>query len=229
VTKSTRIGLAKVALWLAALGPLGSLVWDGFHGTLGSDPVETITHTTGLTGLILLFVTLAVTPLRRLTGLNALIRFRRLLGLFAFFYVCLHLLTYIVFEHFFSVPEMVDDVIEHPYVTVGFLAFLLLIPLAVTSTTGWVRRLGGKRWARLHQLIYVSAALGVLHFLWLVKLDTREPVIYGLVLVVLLAARLGQGRRKRQPTSRAPRTSPMARDRDAGAGAERRLDRPEPA
>ena len=148
--------------------------------------------------MILLLVTLAVTPLRRLTGWNDLMRFRRMLGLWAFSYVVLHFLIYLVFEHFFSLALIAEDILERPYVTVGFLAFLILIPLAVTSTRGWVRRLGGKRWARLHQMLYVAAALAVLHFLWLVKLDTREPVIYGLVLVALLGTRL----RKREKTAK---------------------------
>ncbi len=140
--------------------------------------------------MIILLVTLAVTPLRRLTGWTDLIRFPRMLGLWAFSYVVLHFLVYLVFEHFFSMTMIAEDILERPYVTVGFLAFLILIPLAVTSTRGWIRRLGGKRWGLLHETIYLAAALAVLHFLWLVKLDTREPVIYGLVLVVLLATRI---------------------------------------
>ncbi len=142
--------------------------------------------------MILLLVTLAVTPLRRLTGWNDLIRFRRMLGLWAFGYVVLHFLVYLVFEHFFSLTLIAEDILERPYVTVGFLAFLVLIPLAVTSTRGWIRRLGGKRWGLLHETIYLAAALAVLHFLWLVKLDTREPIIYGVVLVVLLGTRIGK-------------------------------------
>jgi len=164
---------------------------------------------TGLTGLILLLVTLAVTPLRRLTGWNDLIRFRRMLGLWAFSYVVLHFLIYLVFEHFFSLELIAEDILERPYVTVGFLAFLILILLAVTSTRGWIRRLGGKRWGRLHQMIYVAAALAVLHFLWLVKLDTREPVIYGLVLVALLGARI---RRRAKREKRAKRAKRDARE-----------------
>jgi len=179
----------------AALTPAAVLAWRAFHGTLRPDPVERLTHVTGLTGLIILLMTLSLTPLRRFTGWNDLFRFRRMLGLWAFAYVVLHFLIYLVFEHFFSLSMIAEDILELPYVTVGFLAFLLLIPLALTSTRGWIRRLGGKRWARLHQLIYVAAALAVLHFLWLVKLDTREPVIYGVVLVALLGARLGKGKR----------------------------------
>ena len=159
--------------------------------------------------MILLLVTLAVTPLRRLTGWNDLIRFRRMLGLWAFSYVVLHFLIYLVFEHFFSLELIAEDILERPYVTVGFLAFLILILLAVTSTRGWIRRLGGKRWGRLHQLIYLATALAVLHFLWLVKIDTREPVIYGLVLVVLLGARI---RRRAKREKRAKRAKRDARE-----------------
>ena len=190
MSRSSLIRAAKVLASIAAFTPAVVLTWRAFHGTLRPDPVERLTHVTGLTALILLLVTLALTPLRRYTGWNDLIRFRRMLGLWAFTYAVLHFLIYIVFEHFFSVALISEDILERPYVTVGFLALLLLIPLAITSTRGWVRRLGGKRWSRLHQLFYVATALAVLHFLWLVKIDTREPVIYGLVLVALLGARL---------------------------------------
>jgi sulfoxide reductase heme-binding subunit YedZ len=190
VPRSFFIRTGKVLVSVAALTPAAVLVWRAFHGTLRPDPVERLTHVTGLTALILLLVTLSLTPLRRYTGWNDLIRFRRMLGLWAFSYAVLHFLIYIVFEHFFSLALISEDILERPYVTVGFLAFLLLIPLAITSTRGWVRRLGGKRWSRLHQLFYVATALAVFHFLWLVKIDTREPVIYGLVLVALLGMRI---------------------------------------
>ncbi len=189
---STIIRIGKVLASVAAATPAVVLAWRAFQGTLRPDPVERLTHVTGLTGLILLLVTLAVTPLRRLTGWNDLIRFRRMLGLWAFSYVLLHFLVYLVFEHFFSLTMIAEDIVQRPYVTVGFLAFLILIPLALTSTRGWIRRLGGKRWGLLHETIYLAAALAVLHFLWLVKLDTREPVIYGLVLVALLGTRIGK-------------------------------------
>ena len=181
---------AKVLVFTACLLPLAILGWRISQGTLRPDPVERLTHTTGLTALILLLVSLAVTPLRRLTKFNVLLRFRRMIGLFAFFYVVVHFLIFVVFDHFFSLASIAEDVIERRYITVGFLAFLVLIPVAATSTKGWVRRLGGKRWARVHQLVYVAAALAVLHFLWLVKLDTREPVIYASILVGLLAFRI---------------------------------------
>lgn len=191
------IAAAKTVVVVACMAPFAVLSWKLVQGSLGPDPVEHLTHTTGLTSLILLLASLAVTPLRRLTGINEVLRFRRMIGLFAFSYAVAHFLIYLVFEHFFSWSSIAEDVLERNYVTVGFLAFVLLIPVAVTSTKGWIRRLGGKGWARLHQLVYVAAALAVLHFLWLVKLDTREPVIYATVLVGLLAFRL-RGTRARK-------------------------------
>lgn len=213
MSRSSLIRTLKVLASVAALTPALVLAWRVSQGTLRPDPVERLTHVTGLTGLILLLVTLAVTPLRRLTGWNDLIRFRRMLGLWAFSYVVLHFLIYLVFEHFFSLELIAEDILERPYVTVGFLAFLLLIPLALTSTRGWIRRLGGKRWGRLHQMIYVAAALAVLHFLWLVKIDTREPVIYGLVLVVLLGVRI---KRREKRAKREKREKRDAREYETG-------------
>ncbi len=183
-----RIWQVKAVVWVLCLLPLALLVWDAFTDGLGAEPIEAITHRTGWWGLTLLLVTLAVTPVRRLTGLNRVIQLRRLLGLFAFFYVCLHFLTYL-FDQNFALGYIVEDVVERPYITVGFTAFLLLIPLAITSTKGMIRRLG-KRWQQLHRLVYVAAALGVLHFLWLVKADVREPLLFGAALAVLLAFRL---------------------------------------
>jgi sulfoxide reductase heme-binding subunit YedZ len=180
--------MVKAVVWVLWLLPLALLVWDAFTDGLGAEPIEAITHRTGWWGLTLLLVTLAVTPVRRFTGWNRLIRLRRLLGLFAFFYVCLHFLTYL-FDQDFALGYIVEDVVERPYITLGFTAFLLLIPLAITSTKGMIRRLG-KRWQRLHRLIYLIAGLGVLHFLWLVKADVREPLLFGAALAVLLAFRL---------------------------------------
>jgi sulfoxide reductase heme-binding subunit YedZ len=182
----TLIRCSKTLVFLAALLPLVSLTWKD----PGANPVETLTHHTGLWGLRLLLLTLAVTPLRRLTGWNWLLRFRRMLGLFAFFYVCLHLGVYLVFDHFFDWQGIGADILKRPYITVGFLAFLLLIPLAVTSTNSMIRRLGGRRWQRLHRLVYVIGVLAVLHFAWLVKADLLQPAIYGLILAVLLGYRL---------------------------------------
>jgi methionine sulfoxide reductase heme-binding subunit len=182
---------------VAGLLPLALLLRRAFTVGLGADPIEWVTHHTGWWGLVFLLASLAVTPVRRLTGWNRIIGVRRTLGLFAFFYVALHFAIYLVDQEavFAYVRE---DVIERPYITVGFLAFVLLVPLAVTSTRGMIRRLGGKRWQRLHRLVYLSAALGVLHFFWSVKADVREPLIFAAVLGVLLALRVWWAvRRKR--------------------------------
>jgi sulfoxide reductase heme-binding subunit YedZ len=184
------IGPAKVALFVVCLVPLSLVIWRAVEGQLGANPVQTITHQTGLWGLRLLLVTLAVSPLRRLTGWGSVVRFRRMLGLFAFFYVLLHFLTYMVIDQQLSLHDIVEDVAKRPYVTVGFMAFVLLIPLAATSTDGMIRRLGGKRWKQLHQLVYVIAVAGCFHYLWLVKADTRDPLIYFSILTALLALRL---------------------------------------
>jgi len=178
----------KLALWIGCLIPFLRLAWRTWAGELGPNPIEEVTHETGEAALILLMVTLGVTPLRRLTGWNRLASLRRPLGLFAFFYACLHLATYIVLDQFFAFEYILDDVKERPYITVGTAAFLLLVPLAVTSTKGWIRRLG-RRWTRLHRLIYVAAALGVLHFVWLVKADLRRPLVFATILGVLLLLR----------------------------------------
>jgi sulfoxide reductase heme-binding subunit YedZ len=172
--------------------PVALIIWDGVHDNLGPNPVEEITHRTGDWTLRLLLSTLAISPLRRLTGWN-IIRYRRTLGLLTFSYVCLHFLIYLVIDQGFpiqgfAIRYVVEDIAKRPYITVGFTAFLLLIPLAWTSTKGWIRRLG-KKWKPLHQLIYVAAALGVLHYLWLTKGDRPTPVYYALVLVALLALR----------------------------------------
>jgi sulfoxide reductase heme-binding subunit YedZ len=177
--------------------PVGLIVWDALHDNLGANPVEEITHRTGDWTIRLLLGTLAVAPLRRVTGWN-IIRYRRTLGLLAFSYVCLHFLIYLVIDQGFpiqgfAIRYVVEDIAKRPYITVGFSAFLLLIPLAWTSTKGWIRRLG-KRWKALHQLIYVAAALGVLHYLWQVKGDRPTAVYYGLVLVGLLLLRVWHGR-----------------------------------
>ena len=163
--------------------------WTSRPAGSAVEPVEAITHRTGWWALTLLLVTLAVTPIRRLTGWNPLIKLRRPLGLFAFFYATLHVLTYFGLDQFFDLSYIAEDILERPYITVGFTAWVLLVPLAVTSTRGWIRRLGG-RWQALHRLVYVSAGLAVLHFLWLVKADTREPLIFAAVLVFLLLFRL---------------------------------------
>ena len=190
----------KLVLFIGSLIPLGLLLWKffGAHPSdmsawgagLGANPIEAITHTTGDWTLRFLLATLAITPARKLLHLPSLIKFRRMLGLFAFFYACLHFTTYIWLDKFFNLHEMLADVAKRKFITVGFTAFVLLIPLAVTSTAGWIRRLGGKRWQALHRLIYFSAIAGVIHYLWLVKADIRKPLEYGAVLAVLLGYRL---------------------------------------
>ena len=187
----------KAAVFVVALAPVGWLAWKGVMGDLGANPLEAITHATGDWTLRFLLATLAVTPLRALTGLNALIRFRRMLGLYAFFYGTLHLFTYLWFDQFFSWPEILRDIAKRPFITAGVAAFLLMVPLAATSTAGMIRRLGGARWRALHRLVYAAAILGVVHYWWLVKADVSLPRTYAAVLGVLLAARLWVAYRKR--------------------------------
>ena len=179
----------KPVVFICCLIPLAMLVWDGFHDALGANPIEKITHRTGDWALRLLLITLSVTPLRILFGWRVLMRLRRMFGLFAFFYVCLHFSTYLVFDHFFDIGEILKDIIKRPYVTVGFLAFVMLIPLALTSTNKKMKQLG-KNWKRLHQLVYVIAVCGILHYLWLVKADLLQPLIHAAILVVLLGVRV---------------------------------------
>ncbi|MGH7467298.1 MAG: sulfite oxidase heme-binding subunit YedZ [Longimicrobiales bacterium] len=178
----------KLIIWVGALTPAAILLWRALHDGLGANPIEKITHWTGRTSLTLLMITLAVTPLRRLTGYNPIIQTRRLIGLFAFFYAVLHFLTYVVLDLFFDFSMVAEDILKRPYITVGFTALVLLIPLAITSTKGWIRRMG-RKWTVLHRLIYVSGALGVLHFYWKVKADTRLPLFYAGVYAVLMLAR----------------------------------------
>jgi len=181
---------SKPVVFLICLVPLAALGWRALHGELTANPIEFITHATGDWTLRFLIFTLCVTPFRKILHLPELIRFRRMLGLFAFFYACLHFTTYIWLDKFFDLSEMWKDIAKRKYITVGFTAFLLLLPLAITSTTGWVRRLGGKRWQQLHRLIYFSAALGVIHYYWLVKSAIIRPLTYGAVVAVLLLWRL---------------------------------------
>jgi sulfoxide reductase heme-binding subunit YedZ len=188
----------KVIVVLLCLTPLGALGWRAFHGGLGANPVEFVQHATGDWILRFLVFTLAITPLRKLLNLPDLIRFRRMLGLFAFSYACLHFLTYIGPDQSFDLSAMWKDVAKRRYITVGFAAFVLLIPLAITSTTGWIRRLGGKRWQHLHRAIYVSAIFGVIHYYWLVKSDVRKPLFYGALVAILLLWRLGSWFSKRR-------------------------------
>jgi sulfoxide reductase heme-binding subunit YedZ len=180
----------KVLVFFVCLGPALVLTWKGFHQLLGANPIDVITRSTGKWTLSFLLITLSVTPVRRVSGLPWLIRFRRMLGLFAFFYGTLHLMTYVWLDKFFNLQDMFHDIAKRRFITAGMTAWALMLPLALTSTTGWIRRLGGKRWRILHRLVYLSAAAGVIHFIWLVKADLRRPLTYGAVLLTLLAFRL---------------------------------------
>ena len=179
----------KPLLFAICLIPLARLIYLGFTDGLGANPIEFSTRSTGTWTLTGLMITLAVTPLRRLTGYNSLIRYRRMLGVFTFFYASLHFTTYIWLDQFFNPADILKDIYKRPFITVGFAAFVLLVPLAVTSTNAMMRRLG-KRWQQLHRLVYLIGGLGVLHYLWLVKKDLTQPLIYGAVLLVLLSFRL---------------------------------------
>ena len=180
--------LLRLAIFAGALVPAATLVYWLFTGNLGANPIDFITDTTGTTALVFLLITLAVTPLRRLSGRNELIRLRRMLGLFAFFYACLHLSTWVVLDWFFDVASMAADVVKRPFITMGMTTFVLLLPLAVTSTAGMIRRLG-RRWQLLHRLIYVAAVTAIIHFWWVVKADFREPRLYAIAVAALLGFR----------------------------------------
>jgi methionine sulfoxide reductase heme-binding subunit len=195
----------KVPVFLLCLAPLARLLWRGLQDKLGANPIEFITHETGDWTLIFLVLTLSISPARKLFRQPQLIRFRRMFGLFAFFYGCLHFTTYIWLDKFFDLSEMLADVTKRRFITLGLTGFVLMIPLAATSTAGWIRRLGGKRWQALHRLIYVSAVAGVVHYYWLVKSDVRKPVGYGTIVALLLAWRLWFWLRAKN--SRAPASS----------------------
>lgn len=181
----------KVVVFLVCLGPAAWLVWRGIHQDLTADPIKYITHFTGDWILRFLVITLAITPLRKILHVPQLIRFRRMFGLFAFFYAFLHFSTWIGLDQTFNWAGMWQDVMKRPFITVGFTGFVLLIPLALTSTAGWIRRLGGKRWQMLHRLIYATAVLGVIHFYWSVKSDVNKPLEYAFLVGILLAWRIG--------------------------------------
>jgi len=201
----------KVPAFVLCLVPAGLLVWQGLHHGLGANPIERITHATGDWTLRFLIIALAITPLRKVLRLPELIRFRRMFGLFAFFHGCLHFTTYIWLDKFFDVAEMIKDVEKRRFITVGFTAFVLMIPLALTSTAGWIRRLGGKRWQMIHRAIYCSAIAGVIHYYWLVKSDVRKPLFYGALVFLLLAWRVGdwlQRRRASAPIRAASTSTP---------------------
>ena len=184
----TRFGLLRTAIFAAALVPAAALVYGFFTNDLTANPIDYITDTTGYTAISLLMISLSVTPLRRLTGWNEVIKLRRMLGLLAFFYACLHFSTWLVLDWFFDFASMAADIAERPFITMGMATFLLLIPLAATSTAGMIRRLG-KRWQQLHRLVYVAGLTAVIHFWWVVKADFREPRLFALALSILLAFR----------------------------------------
>jgi methionine sulfoxide reductase heme-binding subunit len=198
---------AKVLVFLLSCVPLLGLIWRGFHNDLTANPVEFLQHQTGDWTLRFLIFTLCITPFRKVLNLPELIRFRRMLGLFAFFYVCLHFLTYLGPDQSFNFAGMLKDVVKRPFITVGFAAFLLLIPLAITSTASWVRRLGGKRWQALHRSIYLCAVLGVIHYYWLVKSDVRKPLFYGLLVGIVLLWRFTEWLSKRRAAALAHTTA----------------------
>jgi len=186
----------KPILFTVCLVPFIALVIGAVNGTLGTNPVETMTHETGEWTLRFLLLTLMITPLRRLSGKSWIIKLRRMLGLYAFFYACLHFTTYIWFDQYFDWMEIIKDIPKRPFITVGFTAFILLVPLAITSNNRMMRLLK-KNWIKLHKMVYVIAVLGVLHFLWLVKADTLEPMIYAIILLILLGYRAYGQRRGR--------------------------------
>jgi sulfoxide reductase heme-binding subunit YedZ len=181
---------AKGLIFLLALAPLAMLFWKAYTADLTANPIEYVTRNTGVWTLRFLLITLAITPLRRYLRLPELIRFRRMLGLFAFFYGFLHLTTYVWFDKFFEAAEISRDVVKRPFITAGFAGFFLMVPLALTSTSGWIRRLGGRRWQLLHRLVYLSALAGVVHYYWLVKSDIRLPLLYAALLLAAMLLRL---------------------------------------
>lgn len=185
----TILSRVKPAVFIVCLIPLGQLAYNAWMNDMTANPIEFITHFTGDWTLIFLLATLSVTPARKILGWNEIIKFRRMLGLFAFFYAVLHFSTYMVLDHFFDFQAIVKDIYKRPYVTAGFTGFVLMIPLAITSTRAMMRRLG-KRWQLLHRLVYIAAIAGVIHFYWLVKADIRRPVQYGTILALLLGYRL---------------------------------------
>ena len=197
MNKKRRVLLLKGLVWLLCLAPGVWLVWRGFTDRLGANAIEEVLHRLGDTSLVILLVTLSITPIRRLTGWNDLAPLRRPLGLFAFFYLTTHFLWYAVVDEGLAFEFIVEDVIERPYILAGFTAWLMLIPLAITSTKGWIRR-RKKNWQKLHRLVYVATGLGVLHFYWQVKADTYWPLVATTVLVALMLLRIRQARRPSQ-------------------------------
>ncbi len=204
----TAIRYSKPFIFLLCLVPAIALGWAAWHEALGPNPISEITHTTGDWTIRFVLITLAITPFRKLTGWNPIIRYRRMVGLFAFFYGSLHFLTWFGLDQGLELKYIVADIVKRPYITVGFLGFVLMIPLALTSTAGWIRRLGGKRWNQLHRLIYATGIAGVVHYWWLVKADISRPLAYGAILALLFAIRIWYTSRRSPAPTRAPRTVP---------------------
>ncbi|HZS44393.1 MAG TPA: protein-methionine-sulfoxide reductase heme-binding subunit MsrQ [Blastocatellia bacterium] len=186
----TEIRFNQSVVFVNSLVPLVLLGWDGYHKKLGANPLEYITHTTGILTLLFLLLTLAITPARKITGIPWLIRLRRMLGLYAFFYGALHLICYMWFDKSFAIVAIGKDILVRPFIAIGMTSFFLMVPLAITSTNKMLKRIGGKRWQKLHRLVYLSAAAGVLHYWMLVKADTRIPLAFGFVLALLLGYRI---------------------------------------
>ncbi|MCM3871831.1 MAG: sulfoxide reductase heme-binding subunit YedZ [Pyrinomonadaceae bacterium] len=186
--KDTRF--SKLLLFVNGLVPLVLLLWDYYRKQMGANPLEFVTRTTGMLTLVFLMITLALTPVRKITGLNWIVKFRRMVGLYAFFYGTLHLVTYLWFDRFFNLRSIAGDVAQRPFIAIGMTAFFFMVPLAITSTNKMVKRLGGKRWAMLHKLVYVAGIGGVVHYWMLVKADKRLPLTFGFILLLLLAHRL---------------------------------------
>ena len=180
----------KLLVFVNALVPLGLLLWDVYWKRVGANPVEFMTRTTGILTLVFLMITLALSPARRVTGANWLVKFRRMVGLYAFFYGTLHLVTYVWFDRFFNLRSIASDVVQRPFIAVGMTGFFLMLPLAITSTDKMVKRLGGKGWAKLHRLVYLAGVAGVVHFWMLVKSDTRLPLTFAFILFLLLGYRI---------------------------------------
>ena len=186
----------KIVIWLNAAVPLGFMAYDAANGRLGANPLEFFLRGTGVLTLSFLLISLLVSPLRKLFGWNGLIKYRRLLGLIAFFYGCIHLVTYSIFDKSLNIPLIAADIVQRPFIAIGLTAFLILVPLAITSTNGWVKRLGGKNWAKLHRLVYLAAILGVIHFWMIVKSDIFYPAVFGLALLTLFLIRAYFSRRQ---------------------------------
>jgi sulfoxide reductase heme-binding subunit YedZ len=206
--KDTRF--SKVLLFINGLVPLVLLLWDVYRKQVGANPLEFVTRTTGMLTLVFLMISIGLTPVRKITGLNWIVKFRRMVGLYAFFYGTLHLVTYLWFDRVFNLRSIIGDVAQRPFIAIGMTAFFLMVPLAITSTNKMVKRLGGKRWAMLHRLVYVAGAAGVLHYWMLVKSDKRLPLTFGFILLLLLGHRVFL--KFYPPETKAPQTSFIPRE-----------------